>query len=1555
MDEPPPLFLPPSAHVNNNSYLTYNPSVNMYTTSAASATAASPLSNTAYPASGKRPHNPYSTEYDMTNANMMTEQIPLAGGQRSPSPPSNSINPNPLSSTLQVQPPSQNDGQIHAHGQVPCAPPVTAQTAAVTSNTSQFAGDHRYPPVRPPIQQPHTTTDTGYYRNQITASALAAWGPDMPRADTANPEAAFQRLSRMFEMLPVASDPHRPKQKQEPQKRVDSTEWRCDPESFRDPECEIHVLADHDRDALAGDPRRGRFLTKREMNRRHDKARAGGDRPAALVSPPNRRVPAGTPVGSCPQAGFAPSDAADPAAASPQAPTLRLTRQVDQKVAAATITILLPDDVDIYAQRRQPETGEALPGMSVDRGPPYRTPTDVVHLDLLLRGKGWVENQALWADRAIKSIIECWTRERKDQVSMTVEFRRGQVAQTEPRFAFIEEDGASASLLRIGNAPHGAEGDTLVSGMDAGVAGGGLRDQVRMAQESVVGERDQTVWPALSTHPNRQVGKLQTPTAASALSETAPHSNPHRRRRGGGRRRKTTPPLSAPAGDLGEATEKQVGMPQPPAAMPALSDRAPSSDPHRRRRRGGRRRKDPPLPSTAAGGERGRDYSRGVQILPSLELAAAERTAAAEADSRPREEDAEVALRASPVHGSTVPVHQQETALPLLQGVLGSGTVDPPEQAGSNHWRDSPGSCRVALSQRREFQSKKAGGSTPAALAEDMRVSSGRGRQIGLTGQRQPPPVTTQQGTHEMACAAGELACMGMAGAMSANLPAQAAILAAERYYGRGSPAGRRRRRGRGRRRRGRGLLRDAGQAGTSGAQGVGSPSLLGGIDLGSVNRTGGAGRGEAAAGLLAAGVERAAALPSGTGESPPRPDRQWRSLPGLTERWKRHDPPSAVTGSGEDAPRIVEKPWIGSEQGVGPSEPSSIPDSIEARIVSKGMPLCVEIRLEDWALMQSVGLGTHPDLAVTFAWRRCSGPSIGGGHKVLPTIQLVSREELDIPKPFWPTSWEGLVNHVEQGGFFRTVVAMRGGMDPSVAQQQLDSIDFRQNIDWDETDRCLGRVRAGEVIAPPEITNYMMMAQLLAASTVLQQWDSLAVFLGTLPPELREGLIISPARLAALAAIVARPKPEPAGPPQWIQANLFVELRFHHLSLSDFVLDPVRVKDQGQIADGIVNRMTSLIPEMTQAPHYRLLDFRLSVRLELNLKDQQARTCLFSATMTLPNGPWITALYKGVKSLGGRSFCTIAPADLHVETELSDNDQRLLRAVRNALGVDNATFRPILDLALGTVLRGDVRSREDTVHWTQTGGGKRTMEHVSPDSPESRMLVTMDVTHLIMARRLSTTLALQLGPVTVTITLMRCPPHVFHSVLAPRDPAALRLRSRGTITDSAIMLMGPLPKGSIPREITSAGFRMAELHRHMREMCQAELQTIDMRLVGRYDKDRSPMFLYMEFGSVDAARHFATMGDQLVPQEFGKLLRRLWGDKALDMSFWSCDLLAEILAVANEKEMKALMSHGQQHPCPLPPPALPPPPPPANGAGPVANGSESAASGPDNPANSQH
>jgi hypothetical protein len=162
-------------------------------------------------------------------------------------------------------------------------------------------------------------------------------------------------------------------------------------------------------------------------------------------------------------------------------------------------------------------------------------------------------------------------------------------------------------------------------------------------------------------------------------------------------------------------------------------------------------------------------------------------------------------------------------------------------------------------------------------------------------------------------------------------------------------------------------------------------------------------------------------------------------------------------------------------------------------------MPL--EVRREDWVMMQDLGLGSYPDLAVAFAWRRYSDRSTGRDHKRLPTIHLVSHEAMDIPKVLWPTSWEGLVEHVETGGYFRKVGAMRGGMDPAVVQQ-LSLVDFNRYLDWEEIDRNLARVRTGEVIPPDQMTETMLMAQQLSGCTALQQWDPLAAFLAAQPEE---------------------------------------------------------------------------------------------------------------------------------------------------------------------------------------------------------------------------------------------------------------------------------------------------------------------------------------------------------------------------------------------------------------------------------------------------------------------
>jgi hypothetical protein len=252
-------------------------------------------------------------------------------------------------------------------------------------------------------------------------------------------------------------------------------------------------------------------------------------------------------------------------------------------------------------------------------------------------------------------------------------------------------------------------------------------------------------------------------------------------------------------------------------------------------------------------------------------------------------------------------------------------------------------------------------------------------------------------------------------------------------------------------------------------------------------------------------------------------------------------------------------------------------------------MPL--EFRRADWSMMQDIGLGIYPDLTVAFAWRR-SRESSRGGHVPLPSVHLVSTEERDIPKKSWPNSWEGLVEHVKRGGYFRWRGALRGGMDPAAAQQQFSLFCFNRHLDWDEIDQNLARVRAGVPISQNEMTENMMLEQQLSGCVALQQWDPLAAFLATQPLEVKAGLIISPAQLAALAVIAAaaRPKPEPESPQQWLMRASFAELRFNHLSPGNFVPDPHRADNlRGQILDGIVDRLLSVAPDIKTHLHFLL------------------------------------------------------------------------------------------------------------------------------------------------------------------------------------------------------------------------------------------------------------------------------------------------------------------------------------------------------------------------------
>ena len=1496
--------------------------------------------------------------------------------RRSPSPP-NFFSFGSLTDTRQMLLPSSHGAQalLLTHHVIT----GTVTPATVLTNAMQFSGDHRFPPGRPPINSKEISRP-----DQTTAinTAFAAWVDQTPEEGPADSAASLEALRTLLHAPHAAAKPIGPTF-MEPLAELDPSSAVCDPSSFLDPEYEVYMI---DREDPPATPHKNRMLPKRGMQRRLNGPRAGF---LFDESPVSQALVPVTPGGRCHSVQVDPGVAqVDFVAPPPQVTPLRSIPE-----SAAQVLTRPLHRVDCYYRQRQPETGALLPEADVDGRRPYVTPGAVKHLDLLLNGQATVDHRESWLQTQMGNIIWMWTT----TTSLEGIELMPQVGSLEPPQQVIAGRGTSTAARRL--LPRlcdvvcdVASGGNQAGDWGAGVEGGVLDVEVNaVAQEGFAGEADR--WPELTTAASMAERQVSTATAAEVSQATIPsmcsagQTLPRTQRRRPPQNEAYAPPALATAEPdrvdprdtqrhtllrvpcSGDSVPGETPKPQEGASAPGPIDRAPLRSPHRRRRGSRRKRKISPLPPPPLcrpWWEGGGDNSRGAQT--SLPSNMQERSAMEEAGSGlpqlPLEEDTTAALRTAPDRGSTVPVLEPGTARPPGRKVPAKGKTVAFAQGRVGSSEGGAGYSGVTLSQRREFLgTADSGTGSTAAPLESLWAPTRSGR----------------KSRQAVAGAASALACVGLMGAVSARFP----MPAARRYYGPASPAGRRGRRGHRRRhnKEGHGDTRATGRGDMAEVERAeyraGAQILQRISETGTGSQVEGAEHGRAVAYLSAAGDRNGTVRPSVVREPSPRSGDSLRSGLGLAARWKRREGTTALvsgppgegldadvgsvvavmgTRNAEDAPRTAGMPAPADEQKLVPPAPLSVPDTVETWLMGGGRRLPLELRLSDWSTIQDLGWGSFPDLVAAFAWRRCRDPSLGRDHGRLPTIQLVSYAALDIPKDSWPTSWEGLVEHVEKGGYFRTVAAMRGGMDPAAAQQQLGLLDFTGHLDWDNIDHCLARVRTGGVIPPDEVTESMTLAQLLSGCVALQQWDHLAAFLETQPPEVKAGLIISPARLAALSVIAARPRPEPESPPQWLLSAPYAELRFNHLSLSDFVPDPHRANDlRGQILDGIVDRILSVAPEIKTHPHYRLQDLRSDVRPELNLKDLQMDTCLFSAIVVLPTGPWISDFYKGVRSLGGRSFCTIVPTDLHIETELSNTDQRVLRAIRIALGVDNTAFRLILDESLGKALRSDARSRDDTVRFTSTGGrgSKRTMEHVSPDSPDSRLLVNMDATSLLLARRTVMRMPLRLGPVTVSVTLPPCPQQALRSALLPREPAAIRQRLPGTVIDCPVILIGPLPKGSLPAETVHSGARMAGLRRHMHDVCRNELQTKDVRLVGRYDKDRSPMYLYMEFGTADAAQLFGSVIDRQIPPEFCNILTSLCGEKASQVQVWSCNLLAECLAVADEKQFKAMMSHGQTHPCPLPPPPPPPhPPPPGHAAGQAIDGTGSAAGGPDNPAN---
>ena len=85
-------------------------------------------------------------------------------------------------------------------------------------------------------------------------------------------------------------------------------------------------------------------------------------------------------------------------------------------------------------------------------------------------------------------------------------------------------------------------------------------------------------------------------------------------------------------------------------------------------------------------------------------------------------------------------------------------------------------------------------------------------------------------------------------------------------------------------------------------------------------------------------------------------------------------------------------------------TKPSLVPASVEVSLERGGRKCTFELRKSDWDDAHAQGMSEHSDIVIGLAWRRFVMTQ-QGQRVILPTIRLVSREAIDLPKNSWPTS----------------------------------------------------------------------------------------------------------------------------------------------------------------------------------------------------------------------------------------------------------------------------------------------------------------------------------------------------------------------------------------------------------------------------------------------------------------------------------------------------------------------------------------------------------------------
>jgi hypothetical protein len=338
----------------------------------------------------------------------------------------------------------------------------------------------------------------------------------------------------------------------------------------------------------------------------------------------------------------------------------------------------------------------------------------------------------------------------------------------------------------------------------------------------------------------------------------------------------------------------------------------------------------------------------------------------------------------------------------------------------------------------------------------------------------------------------------------------------------------------------------------------------------------------------------------------------------------------------------------------------------------------------------------------------------------------------------------------------------------------------------------------------------------------------------------------------------------------------------------------------------------------------------RKNIQIEGDLENLQD----FSMVLLLPAGRWVSALLSQQVLLGG-GYCTASPVSTHSEVCLAASDQAVFRSMRLSLRLDPTASLWMLEDGLTRAFPGSfVSCRFTTCRLKDGRGKKRAYEHFTLDDDRSLTMMTIGAESLIIARRRQLFVTVPFGadgqfPVSLAFRLPTPAQHPLYVMVTSQACPPLRARLLHTLFLSDRVLLGPLPEGWTAKhldEVTEV--TLESLRRDTATMCLTFLRTVNVQFVGRREhgkgrnrmsRDRSPLFLYLEFQGVEEAKAFGHLSDsQGLPAEFYQFWDAYIGEQA---EMWSCMVILEALAVVSPDKWPPLLDLGRQKPCPLPPP----------------------------------